>query len=165
MESGIVCMLTSALCLFTWATGSTIGPVNMSQTEGNMTFTGNYTFRNLTAKDYPYIVHSCWAFFHSRMNRTHDNWCAWNSTVRFYNEFQRCLEISAEDLNLYYPNDLAHEAILYAHLTFFTNCPLAEELMDPPENVLLALIFTPICIIPFLVTLVVYKSNTSKPQT
>ncbi|CAI9594860.1 unnamed protein product [Staurois parvus] len=84
---------------------------------------------------------------------------------RFYNDLQICLENSADILSLAYPNELAHSAILNAHQKFFSGCVLPKEFMDPPENVLLALIFAPICIIPFLVTLVVYKSNTSKPQT
>nr|DBA27940.1 TPA: hypothetical protein GDO54_008376 [Pyxicephalus adspersus] len=84
---------------------------------------------------------------------------------RFYSDLQECLEGYADHLLVGYPNDLAHDAILNAHIKFFTNCAMSEEFIDPPENVLLALIFTPICIIPFLVTLVVYKSNTSKPQT
>lgn len=162
MESGILCLFTSALCLFTWATGSTIAPGNITRTEDNVCSTRNDSI----AKDYRSEVQKCWDIFDNRMNRTfHDHWCKWESVVRFYNDLQTCLECSAEILSLAYPNDLAHYTILNAHLKFFINCAVPEEFMDPPENVLLALIFAPICIIPFLVTLVVYKSNTSKPQT
>ncbi|XP_040185682.1 receptor activity-modifying protein 2 isoform X1 [Rana temporaria] len=162
MESGILCMFTSALCLITWATGSTIAPGNITRTEDNVSSTRNY----IIADDYPSEVQKCWDNFDNRMNRTfHDHWCTWDSVVRFYNDLQICLEYSADILSLAYPNDLAHYTILNAHLKFFINCAVPEEFMDPPENVLLALIFAPICIIPFLVTLVVYKSNTSKPQT
>ncbi|XP_072260089.1 receptor activity-modifying protein 2 [Pyxicephalus adspersus] len=167
MESGILCMLTSALCLFTWATGSTIAPGNVTVTSGNTTAHRNDTgARNLTAEHYPYIVQMCWNHFDFQMNKTlHGQWCSWHSIVRFYSDLQECLEGYADHLLVGYPNDLAHDAILNAHIKFFTNCAMSEEFIDPPENVLLALIFTPICIIPFLVTLVVYKSNTSKPQT
>lgn len=36
---------------------------------------------------------------------------------------------------------------------------------DPPEDVLLAMIITPICLIPFLVALVVWRSKDGKMQS
>ncbi|XP_068118433.1 receptor activity-modifying protein 2 isoform X2 [Hyperolius riggenbachi] len=92
-------------------------------------------------------------------------WCEFHKVYIHYDDLQYYLETCAEELGLPYPNELAHNALLNTHGRYFKNCSLNEEHMDPPENVLLALIFAPICIFPFLVALVVYKSNTSKPQT
>uniref|UniRef100_A0A8C5PE34 Receptor activity modifying protein 2 n=1 Tax=Leptobrachium leishanense TaxID=445787 RepID=A0A8C5PE34_9ANUR len=87
---------------------------------------------------------------------------AWLGMVSY---LRVCLEDVADALKLAFPNDIAHGYIMMSHRTYFGNCTLIlQELIDPPEHVLLALIFAPISIIPFLVTLVVCKSKTSEPQ-
>ncbi|KAM3921370.1 receptor activity-modifying protein 2 [Leptodactylus fuscus] len=206
MESTILCMLTSALCLFTWAYGSMTALENVTQPTVNMVdvnwATANISnvtlhqgFNSTGAVDdgiaaafkmiyncaitnmsevslyreivYEAIVQKCWENFTFTMsNVEHEHWCDWEHIVSHYSSLQYCLEIRAEAFCLPFPNELAHHTFLRAHTHFFLNCSLlSEELMDPPENILFGLIFTPICIIPFLVALVVYKSNTSKPQT
>ncbi|XP_075703151.1 receptor activity-modifying protein 2 [Rhinoderma darwinii] len=173
MESTILCMLISTLCLFTWAFGSkaasesvTQPAVNISISNGAIFNTSNGTvYTNETI--YETIAEICWEIFNSTMFHTkQEHWCNWEHTVSIYDRFQNCLENSADHLYISYPNELAHNTFLNAHMQFFKDCNLlSEELIDPPENILFGLIFAPICIIPFLVTLVVYKSNTSKPQT
>ncbi|XP_068118434.1 receptor activity-modifying protein 2 isoform X3 [Hyperolius riggenbachi] len=139
MESGTACMLTSALlCLCIWATGSTTTPQPIS-------------FKKVCS-----IHKASETLFVSEYSE---------AVSDHYDDLQYYLETCAEELGLPYPNELAHNALLNTHGRYFKNCSLNEEHMDPPENVLLALIFAPICIFPFLVALVVYKSNTSKPQT
>ncbi|WP_394854540.1 hypothetical protein, partial [Lactiplantibacillus plantarum] len=64
-----------------------------------------------------------------------------------------------------FPNPLAENIILEAHLIHFANCSLVQPTFsDPPEDVLLAMIIAPICLIPFLVTLVVWRSKDSDAQ-
>ncbi|XP_073428407.1 receptor activity-modifying protein 2 isoform X2 [Dendrobates tinctorius] len=171
MESTILCMLTSTLCLFTWALGSMAEVENATQPTVNVTNfylrTSNSTkCTSLLNDSYDKYVEECWESFHATMfNITQEHWCNWEYIFRIYSFLQLCLELSADRLCIAFPNELAHDTILKAHMYHFQNCSfLSEELMDPPENILLGLIFAPICIIPFLVTLVVYKSNTNRPQ-
>lgn len=79
---------------------------------------------------------------------------------RPYSDLRTCLEQTAEALHYGYPNPLAEKYTVDSHRFYFFNCTLEQQLLlDPPENVLLTLILTPICLIPFLVTLVVWKSK------
>ncbi|XP_044153838.1 receptor activity-modifying protein 2 isoform X1 [Bufo gargarizans] len=175
MESTILCMLTSTLCLFTWAFSSMAAVENVTHPTNNVSNfnltianTPNSTVYpiNVTLK-YDRIVEMCWKEFNDSMfHINQEYWCSWEHIVSAYNLLQLCLEFYAELHFIAFPNELAHDAIVKAHMYHFKNCSLlSEELLDPPENILLGLIFAPICIIPFLVTLVVYKSNTSKAQT
>ncbi|XP_071967849.1 receptor activity-modifying protein 2 isoform X2 [Engystomops pustulosus] len=177
MESPILCMLTSALCLFTWAFGSmavvenATQPTTYIQNEMNHGMIADLSHSTqypiLPTDMYEIFVEHCWTVFNRTMFQTEsEHWCDWEHIFSIYSRFQICLEDCAENLQLPFPNELAHNTILGVHMYFFKDCDLlSEELMDPPENILLGLIFAPICIIPFLVSLVVYKSNTSKPQT
>lgn len=84
---------------------------------------------------------------------------------RYYSNLQYCLEYEADKFGLGFPNPLAESIILEAHLVHFANCSLVQPTFsDPPEDVLLAMIIAPICLIPFLVTLVVWRSKDSDAQ-
>lgn len=84
---------------------------------------------------------------------------------RHYSDLQNCLEYNADKFGLGFPNPLAENIILEAHLIHFANCSLVQPTFsDPPEDVLLAMIIAPICLIPFLVTLVVWRSKDSDAQ-
>lgn len=88
-----------------------------------------------------------------------------DSLPRPYSELQGCLEFWAERLNYSYPNALAEQYIFQSHHRYFHNCTLEHPVyFDPPEDVLLAMIIAPICLIPFLVTLVIWRSKDSKAQ-
>uniref|UniRef100_A0A452GY77 Uncharacterized protein n=1 Tax=Gopherus agassizii TaxID=38772 RepID=A0A452GY77_9SAUR len=92
-------------------------------------------------------------------------WCPWLCEVP-YSDLRHCLETFAEEQNYSYPNSIAEECIVQSHRTYFLNCTQEHPMfLDPPEDVLLALIVTPICLIPFLVTLVVWRSKDGKMQS
>uniref|UniRef100_A0A803JG63 Receptor activity modifying protein 2 n=1 Tax=Xenopus tropicalis TaxID=8364 RepID=A0A803JG63_XENTR len=114
-----------------------------------------------------YFAESCWLGYTRNMSTVNsDNWCEWHHINRHYSNLRICLEDLAEILNLAFPNNIANNYIMMGHRTYFINCTLPfQELADPPEHILLALILAPISIIPFLVTLVVCKSKTTKPHT
>ncbi|XP_063816112.1 receptor activity-modifying protein 2 isoform X2 [Pseudophryne corroboree] len=109
----------------------------------------------------------CIYIFYDSMSKIKpEHLCELDHVISFYSTLQFCIELGAEDGNIPYPNEVSHAIFMDVHREFFANCTLLSyEFTDPPDPVLLALIFAPICIIPFLVTLVVVKSNTSKPQT
>ncbi|XP_050790629.1 receptor activity-modifying protein 2 isoform X2 [Gopherus flavomarginatus] len=123
---------------------------------------------NLTADEkYNLIAYMCWAnFSHWMMNVTRVQLCEWRVISRPYSDLRHCLETFAEEQNYSYPNSIAEECIVQSHRTYFLNCTQEHPMfLDPPEDVLLALIVTPICLIPFLVTLVVWRSKDGKMQS
>lgn len=84
---------------------------------------------------------------------------------RPYSSLQKCLEDHADLLNYSYPNALAESYIFQSHHHYFQNCSAGSQAyFDPPEDVLLAMIIAPICLIPFLVTLVIWRSKDGKAQ-
>ncbi|XP_020651789.3 receptor activity-modifying protein 2 isoform X1 [Pogona vitticeps] len=113
---------------------------------------------------YAFIAKQCWLnFVHQMTNVSKAQWCEWRAVIRPYNDLKTCLESSADYLNYSFPSTLSEMYFVSSHHMYFLDCPLEHPpLMDPPENVLLALIITPICLIPFLVTLVVLKSKDSE---
>ncbi|XP_032628642.1 receptor activity-modifying protein 2 [Chelonoidis abingdonii] len=123
---------------------------------------------NLTADEkYNLIAYMCWAnFSHWMRNVTRVQLCEWRVISRPYSDLRHCLETFAEKQNYSYPNSIAEECIVQSHRTYFLNCTQEHPMfLDPPEDVLLALIITPICLIPFLVTLVVWRSKDGKMQS
>ncbi|MEE6516803.1 hypothetical protein FKM82_026558 [Ascaphus truei] len=113
-----------------------------------------------------YFAEGCWLHYISLMSKVDvEHFCEWRHVNRPYSFLQGCLENLTELLRLPFPNEVADKYIMRGHTTYFVNCTLHfVEMRDPPENVLLALIISPICIIPFMVALVVCKSKTSKTQ-
>lgn len=84
---------------------------------------------------------------------------------RPYSHLRACLEGWADKLEYGYPNGLAERYVLQSHHRYFRNCtPEHQAYFDPPEDVLLAMIIAPICLIPFLVTLVIWRSKDGKAQ-
>uniref|UniRef100_A0A8C3SRR9 Receptor activity modifying protein 2 n=1 Tax=Chelydra serpentina TaxID=8475 RepID=A0A8C3SRR9_CHESE len=116
---------------------------------------------------YNLIAYMCWAnFSHWMMNVTRAQLCEWRVIGRPYSDLRHCLETFAEKQNYGYPNSIAEECIVQSHRTYFLNCTQEHPVFfDPPEDVLLILILTPICLIPFLVTLVVWRSKDGKMQS
>lgn len=106
----------------------------------------------------------CWFYYKNQMNSVKD-WCNWTLISRHYSDLQYCLEYNADSFGLGFPNPFAERIILETHLIHFTNCSLVQPTFsDPPEDVLLAMIIAPICLIPFLVTLVVWRSKDNDAQ-
>ncbi|POI28812.1 hypothetical protein CIB84_007437 [Bambusicola thoracicus] len=125
---------------------------------------------NLTGKlveeIYTIWTHNCWESFVQLMqNVTGAQLCEWKVISRPYSFLQHCLEESADRLNHSYPNTLAESYIFQSHHRYFQNCSAGSQAyFDPPEDVLLAMIIAPICLIPFLVTLVIWRSKDGKAQ-
>uniref|UniRef100_A0A8C8A624 Receptor activity modifying protein 2 n=1 Tax=Otus sunia TaxID=257818 RepID=A0A8C8A624_9STRI len=115
---------------------------------------------------YSNITQSCWEIFvHLMRNVTASELCEWKVISRPYSMLQACLEGGAEELGYGYPNALAEQFIFQSHHRYFHNCTREHQVyLDPPEDVLLAMIIAPICLIPFLVTLVIWRSKDGKAQ-
>ncbi|NWZ45742.1 RAMP2 protein, partial [Brachypodius atriceps] len=120
----------------------------------------------LTEGNYTDITQQCWDYFVDLMRNVRTSeLCEWKVISRPYSELQGCLEFWAERLNYSYPNALAEQYIFLSHHRYFHNCTLEHPVyFDPPEDVLLAMIIAPICLIPFLVTLVIWRSKDGKAQ-
>ncbi|NXC05402.1 RAMP2 protein, partial [Orthonyx spaldingii] len=116
--------------------------------------------------NYTNITQECWDYFVDLMrNVKTSELCEWKVISRPYSVLQACLEHWAEHLNYSYPNALAEQYIFQSHRLYFHNCTLEHPVyFDPPEDVLLAMIIAPICLIPFLVTLVIWRSKDGKAQ-
>ncbi|XP_068775241.1 receptor activity-modifying protein 2 isoform X2 [Struthio camelus] len=126
--------------------------------------TSNWTAQ-LVEEMYVNITQRCWEFFVELMrNVTAPQLCEWKVISRPYSLLQACLEDWADQLNYGYPNALAEQYIFQSHHHYFQNCTLQHQVFDPPEDVLLAMIIAPICLIPFLVTLVIWRSKDGKAQ-
>ncbi|KAM4843328.1 receptor activity-modifying protein 2 isoform 2-T2 [Thomomys bottae] len=107
----------------------------------------------------------CWMDYKTLMDSIEKDWCDWTKISRPYSDLQHCLEYSAEVFGLGFPNPWAEKIIFETHLIHFSNCSMMQPTFsDPPEDVLLAMIIAPICLIPFLVTLVVWRSKDSEAQ-
>lgn len=116
-------------------------------------------------EDYKNHVQLCWQGYKEYMDSIEKDWCDWAIISRPYSSLQNCLELNAERFDLGFPNPWAERIIFETHQLHFANCSVQPTFSDPPEDVLLALIIAPICLIPFLVTLVVWRSKDSNAQT
>ncbi|XP_045839772.1 receptor activity-modifying protein 2 [Meles meles] len=116
-------------------------------------------------ESYERTIQICWQSYKEEMDSIPKDWCDWAMISRPYSDLQYCLEHFAEEFHLGFPNPWAEEIIFETHQIHFANCSLVQPtLSDPPEDVLLAMIIAPICLIPFLVTLVVWRSKDSEAQ-
>ncbi|XP_013928113.1 PREDICTED: receptor activity-modifying protein 2 [Thamnophis sirtalis] len=137
--------------------GTTVSPQNATFSFKSL----NLTIQEIKDFVYNYRIRECWDLFTGQMaNISKIYWCDWKTILRPYSHLTDCLENEADKLLINYPNSMAEEYIIISHHEYFLNCTLQNQpLKDPPENILLALIITPICLIPFLVALVVLKSK------
>ncbi|XP_042527313.1 receptor activity-modifying protein 2 [Dipodomys spectabilis] len=116
-------------------------------------------------EDYETNALHCWNNYKTLMDSIEKDWCDWTKISRPYSDLQYCLEYNAEEFGLGFPNPWAERFIFKTHLIHFANCSLMQPTFsDPPEDVLLAMIIAPICLIPFLVTLVVWRSKDNEAQ-
>lgn len=76
----------------------------------------------------------------------------------FYSNLSNCTEEISDCLLIPWPNPLVERRFVEIHERFFMDCPI-EELSDPPPAIILALVITPICLIPIMVGLVVLKTK------
>ncbi|KAL2765001.1 receptor activity-modifying protein 2 precursor [Daubentonia madagascariensis] len=116
-------------------------------------------------ENYETTVRLCWEYYKVHMDAIEKDWCDWAMISRPYSALRDCLEHSAEEFGLGFPNPWAERIIFETHQIHFANCSVVQPTFsDPPEDVLLAMIIAPICLIPFLITLVVWRSKDSEAQ-
>lgn len=90
------------------------------------------------------------------LNRT--DWCVWSNVSGMYSNLSMCTEEISDCLLIPWPNPLVEQTFVDIHSTYFKDCP-TEELSDPPPAIVFALVITPICLIPVMVSLVVLKTK------
>ncbi|KAM9345979.1 receptor activity-modifying protein 2 [Symphorus nematophorus] len=86
------------------------------------------------------------------------DWCIWGNVSGFYSNLSLCTEEISDCLLIPWPNPLVEQTFVNIHSMFFKDCP-SEELSDPPPVIVFALVITPICLIPVMVSLVVLKTK------
>ncbi|XP_036387311.1 receptor activity-modifying protein 1-like [Megalops cyprinoides] len=106
------------------------------------------------------VCQYCELIFYSNIFEANESWCDWNQILRPYYELTVCMETWATRLNCFYPNHIVQEAFLQVHASYFQHCPDQDQVFkDAPHGVVLTLTLVPVCIIPILVFLVVWKSK------
>ncbi|KAM9000221.1 receptor activity-modifying protein 2 [Sarcophilus harrisii] len=156
------------LLLLLYSTLNTQGSDAQTVPDVNNMETSNWQNEVTSEQSYAVTARQCWVFYEEYMgNISREDWCEWDMISRPYSNLQHCLEKLAEIFKQGFPNPWAEQIIFQSHQMYFANCSLERRplFFDPPEEVLLALIIAPICLIPFLVTLVVWRSKDSEVQT
>ncbi|KAM9209363.1 receptor activity-modifying protein 2 [Dugong dugon] len=130
-----------------------------------LTTPGSLKSEGTMVEQYETNVQSCWLEYKKLMDPLEKDWCDWAMISRPYSFLRDCLEFYADYFDLGFPNPWAERVIFKTHQMHFANCSLLQSTFcDPPEDVLLAMIIAPICLIPFLVTLVVWQSKDSEAR-
>ncbi|XP_008833554.1 receptor activity-modifying protein 2 [Nannospalax galili] len=141
-----------------------VAPTSQESRTESLPTVDSFPSKGNLVENYEINVLPCWFHYKSHMDSVKD-WCNWTLISRHYSDLQYCLEYQAEKFGLGFPNPLAERIIFETHLIHFANCSLVQPTFsDPPEDVLLAMIIAPICLIPFLVTLVVWRSKDGETQ-
>uniref|UniRef100_A0A3Q2P238 Receptor (G protein-coupled) activity modifying protein 2 n=1 Tax=Fundulus heteroclitus TaxID=8078 RepID=A0A3Q2P238_FUNHE len=86
------------------------------------------------------------------------DWCVWDKVSSLYSTFSLCSEEISDCLIIPWPNSLVETMFVNIHSEYFIKCP-TEEFSDPPPAIVFALVITPICLIPVMVSLVVLKTK------
>lgn len=103
--------------------------------------------------------HMCLSNFKAAMALLNDtDWCIWSNVRGMYSNLSLCTEEISDCLLIPWPNPLVEQTFVNIHSQFFVDCP-SEELSDPPPSIIFALVITPICLIPVMVSLVVLKTK------
>ncbi|KAK1160299.1 receptor activity-modifying protein 2-like [Acipenser oxyrinchus oxyrinchus] len=106
-----------------------------------------------------YITY-CWVPFHGEIAIQRENWCNWTKVARYYSDMSECVEHLSEFTGCYFPNMIVENFFVQIHSQYFSNCTTEEAVYaDPQDELVLVLTITPVCIIPILVSLVVWKSK------
>ncbi|CAJ1076152.1 receptor activity-modifying protein 2 isoform X2 [Xyrichtys novacula] len=105
------------------------------------------------------VEHLCLRNFKEAMaSLNSSDWCIWGNVRSMYSNLSLCTEEISDCLLIPWPNPLVEQTFVDIHSTFFKDCP-TEELSDPPPAIIFALVITPICLIPVMVSLVVLKTK------
>ncbi|XP_061567761.1 receptor activity-modifying protein 2 isoform X2 [Cololabis saira] len=106
-----------------------------------------------------FLTHVCLFTFKNEMEPLNSSdWCIWGKVNRLYSNLSQCTEDMSDCLLIPWPNPLVEQTFVDIHSTYFQECP-TEEFNDPPPSVVFALVITPICLIPLMVSLVVLKTK------
>ncbi|XP_073351005.1 receptor activity-modifying protein 2 isoform X2 [Pagrus major] len=97
-------------------------------------------------------------FEHAMASLRSTDWCTWSNVSGLYSNLSTCTEEISDCLLIPWPNTLVEQTFVDIHSKFFKDCP-SEELSDPPPLIIFALVITPICLIPVMVSLVVLKTK------
>ncbi|XP_076609717.1 receptor activity-modifying protein 2 [Chaetodon auriga] len=105
------------------------------------------------------LDHLCLSNYEIEMASVNSSdWCVWGNVSGFYSNLSLCTEMISDCLLIPWPNPLVEQTFVDIHSRFFKDCP-TEELSDPPPVIVFALVITPICLIPVMVSLVVLKTK------
>uniref|UniRef100_A0A8C3G3A4 Receptor (G protein-coupled) activity modifying protein 2 n=1 Tax=Cyclopterus lumpus TaxID=8103 RepID=A0A8C3G3A4_CYCLU len=105
------------------------------------------------------LDHLCLHKFYTTMTSLNStDWCTWSNVSGLYSNLSLCTEEISDCLEIPWPNPLVEQTFVNIHSKFFKDCP-SEELSDPPPVIVFALVITPICLIPVMVSLVVLKTK------
>ncbi|XP_044036096.1 receptor activity-modifying protein 2 isoform X2 [Siniperca chuatsi] len=97
-------------------------------------------------------------FEHAMASLNSSDLCIWGNVSGSYSNLSLCTEKISDCLLIPWPNPLVEQTFVDIHSKFFKDCP-TEELSDPPPVIVFALVITPICLIPVMVSLVVLKTK------
>ncbi|XP_043091803.1 receptor activity-modifying protein 2 isoform X3 [Puntigrus tetrazona] len=154
---GFLGVFLSVICGIGYGDGGTFGCGNKSICDTYCSFCMNYSL--ISQECYGLLVQLCQYNFVAAMDSMNStDWCSLEKVKSAYNNFTVCTETVAECLLLPWPNQLVEQMFVNIHSTYFHDCP-TEALRDPPPSIILALVMTPICLIPVMVVLVVLKTK------
>ncbi|CAK6961291.1 receptor activity-modifying protein 2 isoform X2 [Scomber scombrus] len=107
----------------------------------------------------PHLLSNCVRKFETAMESLNStDWCIWSNVNSLYSNLSICTEDISDCLLIPWPNQLVELLFVQIHSMYFKDCP-TEELRDPPPVIVFALVITPICLIPAMVSLVVLKTK------
>ncbi|XP_051274050.1 receptor activity-modifying protein 3-like isoform X2 [Dicentrarchus labrax] len=110
-------------------------------------------------EDYSHTI--CGNSFHTQMlSVSTEDWCVLDNIIRPYHEMTMCLEKLSGMIGCYYPNPIIQEFFVQIHSEYFQNCAEEElQFPDAPHGVVITLTLIPVCLIPVLVYVVIWKSK------
>lgn len=105
----------------------------------------------------------CGKSFEEMMHKVDSKkWCNLTEFILYYSNFTQCTEHEAHTAKCFWPNPLAEGFITGIHKQFFSNCTSQNvHWEDPPDRILVTLIFIPILLTVAMIGLVVWCSKRS----
>ncbi|KAG6923795.1 receptor activity modifying protein 3 [Chelydra serpentina] len=89
-------------------------------------------------------------------------WCNLTEFIKYYDNFSLCTEREASAAKCFWPNRLAQGFITGIHKQFFSNCTSEKDHWeDPPDEILITLIFIPVLLMAAMISIVVWCSKRS----
>ncbi|XP_028312066.1 receptor activity-modifying protein 2 isoform X2 [Gouania willdenowi] len=156
---GLFGVFLSFLCDYTQASASSIACGNNTGNCSEQCKICYDYFNGLTMDCLSTLINLCVINFEKAMfSLNNTDWCVWRKVSSLYSNMSYCTERFSDCLLIPWPNPLVEETFVSTHSKFFHDCP-TEELSDPPPAIIFALVITPICLIPVMVSLVVLKTK------